>query len=363
MMKIKKVKLTDIRPNSDNPRTIKRADLDKLVKSIQEFPEMMELREIIVDEDMVILGGNMRYRALNEIGETECIAKIVTGLTPEQKREFIIKDNAFFGEWDMDLLSAWESFPDVDLANWGVDLPEDWMQGDKEGLTDDDAVPEVVEPVVKSGDLWLLGLHSLLCGDSTKKEDVERLLDGNKVDLVFTDPPFDFEDTAWFRNAFNFLQGHFFIYGSEKVIIPFLTDENFCRLFAVDFRNANLISNKVPFTRIDFIAEFKSTKSKFINTKDGFSTLIEMPKVKSHQKQNIGHPHQKKVELIELFLNHYTIKNENVLDAFLGSGTTLMACEKLNRACRGIEKEPKYCDIIISRWENYTGKKAILKKE
>ena len=127
---IKAVKLSQIKLNPDNPRQISKQDMDRLVKSLQDFPEMMQIREIVVDENMTALGGNMRTLALRKAGAEECTAKIVTGLTPEQKREFIIKDNGFFGEWDMDLLSGWDDLP---LADWGVDLPEDWL-GSVDGI-------------------------------------------------------------------------------------------------------------------------------------------------------------------------------------------------------------------------------------
>ena len=121
----KKLKLSQIKLNPDNPRRIGKVEMERLVKSLQDFPEMMELREIIVDENNTILGGNMRYRALKQIGEKECIAKIVTGLTVDQKREFIIKDNSNFGSYDMDALAnLWSDLP---LVDWGVDLPEDWL--------------------------------------------------------------------------------------------------------------------------------------------------------------------------------------------------------------------------------------------
>lgn len=136
-VEIKKVKLSQIRPNPENPRQIGKKQFDRLVKSLQEFPEMMELREVVVDENMMILGGNMRYKALKQAGVKECIAKIVIGLTPEKKREFIIKDNGAYGEWDMELLSAWDDFP---LIEWGVELPEDWMRKGEDGAVDMDEV-------------------------------------------------------------------------------------------------------------------------------------------------------------------------------------------------------------------------------
>ena len=132
----KKVNLSEIKINPDNPRTISKEGMERLVKSLQDFPEMMELREIIVDENMLILGGNMRYLALKEANEQECIAKIVEGLTDEQKREFIIKDNSVFGQWDLDALgNEWDDLP---LVDWGVDLPKDWL-----GSTlDESSLPE-----------------------------------------------------------------------------------------------------------------------------------------------------------------------------------------------------------------------------
>ncbi len=129
----KTVKLSEIHLNPDNPRTITGKAMENLVKSLQEFPQMMELREIVVDETMMVLGGNMRFRALEQIKAKDCIAKIVTGLTDEQKREFVIKDNAGFGTFDMGALA--NSWSDLPLIDWGMDIPIDWLEpppGDKD---------------------------------------------------------------------------------------------------------------------------------------------------------------------------------------------------------------------------------------
>ena len=128
-LEIKTVKLSGIKLNPDNPRTITEQQMDHLIKSLQDFPDMMQLREIIVDETMTVLGGNMRLLALQKIGAKECVAKIVTGLTPDQKREFIIKDNANFGVWDFDMLAnAWDDLP---LADWGLDFIKITEPGDE----------------------------------------------------------------------------------------------------------------------------------------------------------------------------------------------------------------------------------------
>lgn len=146
-VKVKQVKLTEIKLNPDNPRRISDKDMDRLVKSLQEFPDMMKLREIVVDETMTILGGNMRYLGLKKIGAKECTAKIVNGLTPEQKREFVVKDNSNFGTFDFDMLAnGWDDLP---LVEWGVDLPEDWLSGAAGG--DQDSSTEAgdgsIEPI------------------------------------------------------------------------------------------------------------------------------------------------------------------------------------------------------------------------
>jgi len=139
-VEIKTVKLSKIKLNPDNPRTITDVDMARLVKSLTDFPEMMQLREIVVDETMTVLGGNMRTLALRKAGVDECVAKVVKGLTLEQKREFVIKDNAGFGEWSMDdLANGWSDLP---LVEWGVKLPEDWLR----------TVDGIDAPELKDGD-------------------------------------------------------------------------------------------------------------------------------------------------------------------------------------------------------------------
>ena len=142
----KRLKLSQIKPNPQNPRRIGKTEMERLVKSLQDFPEMLELREIIIDENNIILGGNMRYRALKQIGEKECVAKIVTGLTLDQKREFIIKDNSNFGSYDMDALAnLWSDLP---LVEWGVDLPEDWTKDPEEAAGDVEAEDKPEKPQI-----------------------------------------------------------------------------------------------------------------------------------------------------------------------------------------------------------------------
>ncbi|MCC6396646.1 MAG: hypothetical protein IT282_06470, partial [Bacteroidetes bacterium] len=189
----KTVRLNKIKLNPDNPRRISDRDMDLLVNSIQQFPDMMKLREIVVDETMTVLGGNMRVLALRKMGIQEATAKICKGLTADQKREFIIKDNSSYGEWDMDALA--NEWSDLPLEEWGVDIPEEWAAGQTE--EPQDAEPQIDKAAelnkvwkVKRGDLWRIGEHRLLCGDSTKAEDVALVMGGENADLILTDPPY-----------------------------------------------------------------------------------------------------------------------------------------------------------------------------
>jgi len=153
-IEIKTIKLSQVKINKENPRRIGNAEMDRLVKSLTDFPEMMKLREIVCDETMTVLGGNMRLLALRKIGAKECTAKIVKGLTPEQKREFIIKDNGSWGEWDFDLLAnGWDDLP---LVDWGVDLPGDWLNPipEENKAIDEAAMADTKNECPKCGFQW-----------------------------------------------------------------------------------------------------------------------------------------------------------------------------------------------------------------
>jgi hypothetical protein len=144
-IKTKIVNLNDIKINPDNPRRISAKDMDRLVKSLHDFPDMMGIREIVVDETMTVLGGNMRLLALRKSGANEATVKIVSGLTPEQKREFVVKDNATFGEWDFDLLA--NEWADLPLDDWGLDLPEEWLKDPEDEPPDETYTSKIVSPI------------------------------------------------------------------------------------------------------------------------------------------------------------------------------------------------------------------------
>jgi DNA modification methylase len=184
-----KTKISEVKLNPNNPRLIKDDKFKKLVQSIKDFPEMLEIRPIVVNTDMVILGGNMRYKACKEAGLKEVPIIIADNITEEQQREFLIKDNTSGGEWDWEVLAnEW----DVEqLEEWGLDIPAFETEEVLEAEEDDfDATPPE-EPITVLGDLYEIGEHRLLCGDSTCSDTVAKLMNGNKADMVFTDPPYN----------------------------------------------------------------------------------------------------------------------------------------------------------------------------
>jgi DNA modification methylase len=403
-IEIKKIKLSQVKLNPDNPRRIGSKEMDRLVKSLQEFPEMMRMREIVVDEKMIILGGNMRVLALRKAGEKEVTAKICRGLTEDQKREFVIKDNGFMGEWDFDALA--NSWSDLPLVEWGIDLPDFWnAQGDPEAHEDDfdaDAAAEAIkEPITKTGDVWLLGKHRIMCGDSTRKEDTAQLMGEKKADMAFTDPPYgvSYADKNAMLNAFapgNRIQTE--ITNDHKVPeeMHMLWNAIFASLHHATSDRASYyitgpqggelmmrmmmsiihagwqlkhmiiwVKNNHVLGRCDYHYKhepiFYGWKNGESHNFYGGTSEFSVWEIDKPLKSDL-HPTMKPVELITRAITNSTKKGESVVDLCLGSGSTLIACEQLGRICYGMEIDPVYCDVIVKRWEQFTGKKAVLEK-
>lgn len=378
-----KVKIYKIKGNPNNPRIIKNDKFKKLVKSIQEFPEMLKLRPIIVDENMIVLGGNMRLKASKDAGLKEVWIEIAEGLTEEQKKEFIVKDNVGFGEWEWDMLAnEWDS---VQLAEWGLDVWEN--EDDKEpeaGLIDDDEIPEIKESKVKRGDIWQLGEHRVMCGDSTSSDDVAKLMNGEKADMVFTDPPYGmFLDAEGFDNMPTAKGTTHKSYSNVIGDADDFTPE----LISTIFKSFDYCK-EVFVWGADYFAELLPNKNNgswvvWDKRKEGgmdkmFGASFELCWSKNKHKREIArilwagyfgmskddtkvrvHPTQKPIELPIFFFNKWGKEKDLIADIYLGSGSTLIAAEKLKRKCYGMELDEKYCDVIIERWEQFTGLKAI----
>jgi DNA modification methylase len=374
------VKISQVKGNPNNPRIIKNDKFKKLVKSIQEFPEMLKLRPIIVDEDMIVLGGNMRLKASKDAGLKEVWIEVAEGLTDEQKKEFIVKDNVGFGEWEWDMLAnEWDS---VQLAEWGLDVWEN--EDDKEpeaGLIEDDEIPEVKESKVKRGDIWQLGEHRIMCGDSTSSDDVAKLMNGEKADMVFTDPPYGMNlDTDYTGLNWGDRKGKKYekVIGDNEDFKPELITSIFkhfnnCKeifLWGADYYykyikefdkghymvwDKTLQSNGDAGSNSEF--ELLWTRQKHKRQVIHFNWFRYFGLSKQDTKKRI-HPTQKPLEVINPFLEKYSKVNNIIIDLYLGSGSTLIAAEKLKRKCYGMELDEKYCDVIIERWEQFTGQTA-----
>lgn len=392
-VEIKILKLSAIKLNPDNPRLISDKDMDRLIKSLVDFPDMLKLREIVVDEDRKVLGGNMRVLALRKIGAKDCTAKIVKGLTPEQKREFVIKDNSAFGAWDFDALAnAWSDLP---LIEWGLNLPEDWLQGEPEPPKDAEPQIDRAEELnkkwqVKPGDLWLIGEHRLLCGDSTKAEDVARVMGEEKADICFTSPPYNASESLEYndgRKRFMYTDKKIDNKSSEEFILLYKTflaltmgkTTELSNIFINLNYNANsefeyikIVNNAIDnglnlretiiwkkggmpsggyhLTRTwEFIFFFTKHKDEYFQNKENKDRWFNFWEISNIGAQDDNHRACFPLELHLLAIERYSKIDSFVYDPFLGSGTTMVACQNLNRKCRGIEISPAYCAVILQR--------------
>ncbi len=414
----KTIKLSSLKPNPDNPRYITEDKFEALKRSIRDFPEMMALRPMVIDDQGTVLGGNMRLKALAELGYEDIPAAWVVkakDLTEEQRREFIIKDNIGFGEWDWEAIgNEWSDLP---LEDWGLDAWEPEQEAEAK-ITEDEVPEPPTDPITKPGDLWLLGDHRLLCGDSTKAEDVERLMAGAKADLCFTSPPYgqqrDYGVAKELVQDWDGLMRGVFanlpmsdagqvlvnlgIIHRDGEWIPYwdgwiewMREQGWRRFgwyvwdqgpgMPGDWNGRLAPSHEFiwHFNRKSIRAE-KARECKHAGEKHGGKgqrgadgtvkkrSAGNAP-VQSHaihdsvfrvsrqgaQHGADGHPAPYPVSLPSIAIQSWL---GDIYDPFLGSGTTLIAAEQLDRRCFGMELDPAYCDVIVKRWETLTGKKA-----
>ncbi len=353
------MKLSELKTNPTNPRTIKDDKFKKLVQSLKDFPEMVEKRPLVCvtdtdDGKLYPLGGNMRLKALQELKYKEIPdswVMIADDWNEEQRNEFIIKDNVSFGEWDEEVLRLdW----DVDELNeWGLELEE--LLEELEAEDDDFDVPDegTIQTDIVLGDLIEIGEHRLLCGDSTCSDTVGKLMDVEKAGMVFTDPPYDFEDNSLYANIIekNTNNSHVFVMHDDKGILEYLKTSklDFQRFFVADFKFASPRGNDPYLRHILISHEKKGNAISHQNLMDGFSSIVKMDYRGNIKDDTTMHPHKKDVEFVGKFIKHYSKKSDIVLDIFLGGGSTMVASHQLGRLCYGVELDPKYCQIIIDR--------------
>lgn len=372
---IEYIKTEKLVPYARNSRTHSDEQVQQIMGSIKEFGFT---NPILVDADGLIIAGHGRTMAAQRMGIKEVPCLRLGHLTDAQKKAYVIADNklALNAGWDDEMLRlelADLQEADFDLSLTGFDddeLNALLAKAVEEGLTDEDAVPEVPEqPVTVEGDVWLLGRHRLMCGDSTSIDAVDKLIDGKNIDLIHTDPPYGIGYGGSMKlgqEKFGWKQ-HSGGWDEERPPKEFF---DLAELKCADriIWGGNYFSDYLPPTmgwlvwdkgqRGFSLADGEMAWTSFPNA----MRIKELSRAKANKEEK-HHATQKPIELIEWameYADRHAKKNpKTVLDFFGGSGSTLIACEKTNRDCRMMELNPKYCDVIIKRWQDFTGKKAI----
>lgn len=408
-----KIAIAELTPYERNARTHSDEQLDKIKNSINEFGFVSP---VIIDENNMILAGHGRVEAARAAGLTEVQYRQVTNLTEDQKKAYILADNKLsdMAGWDLDLLNEELASIELDMADFGFD---EILEEDVEIIEDDfDEEEDKVTAVAKTGELYQLGEHRLLCGDSTSEEDVYRLMNGELADLVQTDPPYnvdvsnsdgltiendnmsdlefsDFIDAAFYNLSRSLKEGGaFYVWHATRSVVAFKTalESNSLEVkqeliwnknqlvmgrqdyqwkhepcfygwrsgashYFINDRTQTTVIDEKPLN-LDTLTKEQAVKLlKRVLTIEKDSTVVNFDK----PKHNDLHPTMKPLDLIAYQIRNSSRKGEIVLDLFGGSGSTMMACEQLGRKCYMMEYDPHYVDVIIARWEKMTGQKAV----
>ena len=373
-IKVEYVSIDKIKPYQRNARKHDSKSIEVIANSISEFGMADPIA--VWGKENIVIEGHGRLLALKQLGYDKAPIIHLDYLTDEQRRAYTLAHNktAEFSEWDMELLTdEAESIFNIDLSDFGFDLSE---YEEEETEIIEDEVPEEVEPVAKMGDIWQLGRHRLMCGDSTNKATVEMLMDGKKADMVFTDPPYgvDYEGinndsrsglkdllTSAFENyKENCIDGaSVYCFHSDKCADIFHNVfRSFCHFSSmIIWEKQSLVLSQGDYQSIHepcIYGWFDNGTHRFFGDRKQTSVW------QFDRKSIEGHTTPKPIGFICKALENSSKKNEKVLDLFGGSGSTLIACEQLDRNCYMMELDPHYVDVIIARWEQFTGQKAVL---
>lgn len=372
------VKLKDIKINPANPRILKDKNFKALVKSVKDFDKMLSVREIVIDENNLIIGGNQRYRALLETGIEEVRVKQILNYTEDEKRELAIKDNVSSGEWSEEIFN-WDS---EELENWGLDLEP---KVSKEIKSEEDTPPEVQgQAKTIKGDIYEFKAnrttHRVMCGDSTMIDKVEKLMDGKMADLLHTDPPYNVayegktkdklkidndsmgsEDfrvflSTVFTNCYSVMNcgASFYIYHADSEGLNFrggVLDANLTLKQCLVWNKSSIVMGRQDYhwKHEPILYGWKEGASHSWYTDRKQTTVIEFDR----PNRNAEHPTMKPIELCAYLIKNSSKVGDLVLDLFGGSGSTSIACLQTKRNSNLMEIDEKYCDVIIKRLRNY----------
>lgn len=396
-MNIQKIKIDKLIPATYNPRkNLKPSDAEyvKIKNSIEKFGFVSPL---VINKDMTVIGGHQRLKVLKEMGivEVECI---IVDLDKTNEKALNIALNKIQGDWDEEKLEALLQelkLEDFDTNLTGFDFDEvDEILKDVNGSKEDDfdvdsAYEEIEEPITKPGDVWILGKHRLMCGDSAQKEDVMHLMNNQDADMLLTDPPYNVNYVGKTSEALKIKNDNM----SDNQFYEFLK-KVFENMYSVTKEGASIYVFHADTEGLNFRKAFKDAGYKLaeclIWKKDCFvmgrqdyqwqhepilygwkegaahhfindrtqSTILEFDR----PRQSSLHPTMKPIDLVARLLKNSSKENDKILDLFGGSGSTIIAAEQLNRNCYTMELDPKYCDVIVKRWESLTNKEAILER-
>jgi len=374
-LKIEYVDINSIKPYKKNAKQHPREQIEQIKKSIEQFG-MDDPIGIWKDE---IVEGHGRLIACKELGHTEVPIIRLDHLTDEERKAYTLAHNKLTmnSDFDLDILNdeLMNSFDTIDMSDFGFDIDLD-IEEEQEIVEDE--VPEVPEePKAKLGDIYQLGNHRLMCGDSTSIEDINKLLDGHKINMVYTDAPYGISivnDKTHKVGAGNLAKNKEYleVKGDDTTDTAKKFYNNCVKLNIDKFIlwGGNYFINFLPFSASWLIWD-KRVDMNSNNFADGemawcsFKTPVRIyhqlwnGMIREGEHEDRVHPTQKPVKMQTEILKDFTNENDNIFDGFGGSGSTLMACEQTNRNCYMIEYEPSYIDVIIQRWENFTGEKAI----
>jgi DNA modification methylase len=380
-MRAEVVKISEVKVNPNNPRLIKDEKFAKLVQSIKDLPQMLAIRPIVVNSDMVVLGGNMRLKACKEAGLKEVPIIIADNLTEEQQREFLIKDNVSGGEWDWQMLANdWDT---EQLNDWGLDIPNFEPEQVLEAVEDDYEIPDELQTDIVLGDLFEIGEHRLLCGDSTDSDQVAKLMDGKKADMVFTDPPWNVNygavkegnamgykprtilNDSMSTNDFKDFMGSAFAMmamhskkGCPTYVV--MSAQEWGNLMLALHENAYHWSSTIIWNKSHLVMSRKDYHTKYepiwYGWLDGAPRLCPVEDRKQSDVWDVDrptkselHPTTKPIALIDIALKNSSKVGNLIFELFTGSGSTMVAAHQLKRKCYGMELDPKYCQVIVDR--------------
>ena len=381
-MKIQEVAVNKLIPYAKNSRTHSPEQVGQIAASIKEFG----FRNPILVDGVGIIAGHGRLMAAQKLGLDKVPTIDCSDMTESQKKAYIIADNrlALNAGWDVAMLNIeLQELEDegFDISITGFDTTElDALLNpivETEGLTDEDAVPDVpVEPKTKVGDIYILGNHRLMCGDSTSIDAVELLMANQKADMVFTDPPYgvDYEgihndSRSGLEDLLRGVFGNYLAISKPGAsIYCFHSDrcaDVFHKVFKEFFHFSSMIiwaKNSLTLSQTDYQSQHEPCLYGWMNngTHSWYSDRKQTSVWRFDKERVVGHTTPKPVGFVEKAISNSSKGGDLIVDLFGGSGSTLIASEKIGRSARLMELDPKYCDVIIQRWEEFTGKKAVL---